>query len=193
MRASALRLTRQQLLFSSRRYASTSTNTAAKAANNASNTAATSAAKARDTATKAAGKAMEILGKSGETFANIAAKTGGRTGQALKAVQSAIPPTIYYSKVALELSKIVFRAQKMNPPDWSTFQSTFQATFRPLLNPANAVNYARQFVTFARSASQKELAYFGVLGAEILGFFTVGEIVGRRKLIGYRGDTRAHH
>ena len=84
MRASALRLTRQQLLFSSRRYASTSTNTAAKAASNASNTAATSA---RDTATKAAGKAMEILGKSGETFANIAAKTGGRTGQALKAVQ----------------------------------------------------------------------------------------------------------
>jgi F-type H+-transporting ATPase subunit g len=77
--------------------------------------------------------------------------------------------------------------------DWSTFQSTFQATFKPLLKPANAANYARQFVTFARSASQKELAYFGVLGAEILGFFTVGEIVGRRKLIGYRGDTKAHH
>lgn len=27
-----------------------------------------------------------------------------------------IPPTIYYSRVGLELSKIVFRGQKMSPP-----------------------------------------------------------------------------
>lgn len=31
----------------------------------------------------------------------------------------------------------------------------------------------------------------GVIGAELLGFFTVGEILGRFKLVGYRGDT--HH
>jgi len=27
-----------------------------------------------------------------------------------------IPPTVYYSKVALELSKLVFQGQKMSPP-----------------------------------------------------------------------------
>ena len=27
-----------------------------------------------------------------------------------------IPPTIYYSKVGLELSKMVFKGQKMSPP-----------------------------------------------------------------------------
>jgi F-type H+-transporting ATPase subunit g len=26
-----------------------------------------------------------------------------------------------------------------------------------------------------------------------LGFFTVGEMIGRFKLVGYRGDTGAHH
>ena len=29
---------------------------------------------------------------------------------------AAIPPTIYYSKVGLELSKLVFQGQKMSPP-----------------------------------------------------------------------------
>ena len=32
----------------------------------------------------------------------------------------------------------------------------------------------------------------GVIVAEVLGFFTVGEMLGRLKLVGYRGD-REHH
>lgn len=32
----------------------------------------------------------------------------------------------------------------------------------------------------------------GVVGAEVLGFFTVGEMVGRFKLVGYRGDVHQH-
>jgi hypothetical protein len=27
-----------------------------------------------------------------------------------------VPPTVYYSRVALELSKVVFEARKMSPP-----------------------------------------------------------------------------
>jgi F-type H+-transporting ATPase subunit g len=33
----------------------------------------------------------------------------------------------------------------------------------------------------------------GVIVAELLGFFTVGEMIGKMKLVGYRGDTGAHH
>jgi F-type H+-transporting ATPase subunit g len=33
----------------------------------------------------------------------------------------------------------------------------------------------------------------GVVLAEVLGFFTVGEMIGRMKLVGYRGDTGSHH
>lgn len=55
-----------------------------------------------------------------------------------------------------------------------------------------ALSAQRAFETL-RSASTKEIVTLGVLSAEILGFFTVGEIVGRRKLVGYRGETGAHH
>ena len=36
------------------------------------------------------------------------------------------------------------------------------------------------------------MAFVGVVTAEVLGFFTVGEMIGRFKLVGYRGD-REHH
>ncbi|KAI5850953.1 putative mitochondrial F1F0-ATP synthase g subunit [Tricharina praecox] len=183
MRSSVLRVTRQQLLTSFRRYASTSTSS------NAAAQAQAGAAKAQEAATKYAGKAMQVLGKSGESFAKLASKTGGRTGAVLKKIETAIPPTIYYSKVAFEVSKLVFRGQKMTPPDLASFQSSFKS----FLNPANLNTFARNAIQSVRSANTKDLAFVGVLGAEILGFFTVGEIIGRRKLIGYRAKVEAHH
>ena len=42
-----------------------------------------------------------------------------------------------------------------------------------------------------RNASTKNLVTAGVVGAEILGFFTVGEMIGKFKIIGYRGDPHA--
>jgi F-type H+-transporting ATPase subunit g len=39
----------------------------------------------------------------------------------------------------------------------------------------------------------KELAFVGVTAAEVIGFFTVGEILGRRKLVGYQGATAHSH
>ena len=46
-----------------------------------------------------------------------------------------------------------------------------------------------------RGISRAQLVAGGVLLAECLGFFTVGEILGRFKLIGYHGDAHPgeHH
>lgn len=38
-----------------------------------------------------------------------------------------------------------------------------------------------------RNMSSKDLVSIGVLAAEMLGFFTVGEMIGKFKVIGYRG------
>ena len=38
-----------------------------------------------------------------------------------------------------------------------------------------------------RNLSIKDFVTVGVLGAEILGFFTVGEMIGKFKVVGYRG------
>ena len=43
-----------------------------------------------------------------------------------------------------------------------------------------------------RNMNGQQLASAGVIGAEVLGFFTVGQMLGRLKLVGYRGDVHHH-
>lgn len=78
----------------------------------------------------------------------------------------------------------------------STFQSYFQQTIKNLRHPssflpkntsANAEGVASAAGSF-RNLSNAQLAAGAVVFAECLGFFTIGEIIGRFKLIGYRGD-----
>lgn len=70
--------------------------------------------------------------------------------------------------------------------------ATFQSTLSAFVKQQNLVASARKAFDSLRAASPKELVTLGVLSAEMLGFFTVGEMVGRRKLVGYRGETGAH-
>lgn len=42
-----------------------------------------------------------------------------------------------------------------------------------------------------RNLDRAQMISGGVLLAEVLGFFTVGEMIGRMKFVGYRGDTHA--
>lgn len=66
----------------------------------------------------------------------------------------------------------------------SLLQST--ASSAAAANPASALERARNIST-------AQLVGGGVLLAEVLGFFTVGEIIGRFKLVGYHGETAHHH
>ena len=43
-----------------------------------------------------------------------------------------------------------------------------------------------------RDLNTQQMIAAGVVGAEVIGFFTVGEMLGRMKLVGYSGD-REHH
>jgi len=58
---------------------------------------------------------------------------------------------------------------------------------------AKATQNPQGFLQQFRNLDRAQVASGAVLGAELLGFFTVGEIIGRMKLVGYRGDTGAHH
>lgn len=71
--------------------------------------------------------------------------------------------------------------------------ATFKSTYRSLLDPNTFKTFACTAIESVRTGNKKDLVFIGVLSAEILGFFTVGEIIGRRKLIGYRGATGTHH
>lgn len=134
-----------------------------------------------------------------------------------------VPPTIYYSKVGFELSKLVIRGQKMSPPyvvpsnqqlsnvdnllieplgrTIEAFQSYLTSFTHIIRNPnaffgtakstADSINIGG-ILSRIRNVNTQQLASLGIIIAEILGFFTIGEMIGRFKLIGYRGDTEHH-
>ncbi|KAF7713608.1 Uncharacterized protein PECH_002520 [Penicillium ucsense] len=171
-------------------------------ARNASSTS-EAASKAGQSASNAASKAQDGLSKAtaaaGPALSNAAAalrKVGGPVGKVVKFVDSMIPPTIYYSRVGLELGKLVFRGQKMSPPNMATFQSYFEPLMNVMRNPAAIKNLQmpspQGMLNRVRNANAKEIALFGVTAAEIIGFFTVGEMIGRMNIVGYRGEV-AHH
>ncbi|KAJ5359153.1 uncharacterized protein N7496_011566 [Penicillium cataractarum] len=161
------------------------------------------ASKAGQTASNAASKAQEGLSKAtaaaGPALSNAASalrKVGGPVGKVVSFVDSMIPPTLYYSRVGLELGKLVFRGQNMTPPTLATFQSYFQPLINVVRNPAAIKNLSmpspQGFLARVRNANAKEIALVGVTAAEVIGFFTVGEMIGRMNIVGYRGEA-AHH
>lgn len=43
-------------------------------------------------------------------------------------------------------------------------------------------------LNWVRNMNRQQWVTAGVIGAEVIGFFTVGEMIGKLKLVGYRGD-----
>lgn len=78
----------------------------------------------------------------------------------------------------------------------STFQTYFQNLWKQLQHPSAFIqSLSKSFnPQQARNISRTQVVTGGVLLAELLGFFTVGEMIGRFKLVGYHGETHsAHH
>ena len=89
---------------------------------------------------------------------------------------------------------------------WASSISQFQAYFQPV---TNAVRHPRSFLSSLsataggatpetilgslRNVNRQQLATLGVVGAEVLGFFTVGTMIGRGKIVGYRGGEAHGH
>ncbi|KAF7540768.1 hypothetical protein G7Z17_g12129 [Cylindrodendrum hubeiense] len=103
-----------------------------------------------------------------------------------------VPWVVYYSKVTLEVGKIVFHGQKMSPPSAATFQTYYQNLLQSIQN-RSILQSSQNLIQQARNIGTPQLAAGGVVLAELLGFFTVGEIIGRFKLVGYRGEVGSHH
>ncbi|KAK7751210.1 ATP synthase subunit G atp20 [Diatrype stigma] len=195
---------------------STANSAAKKATEKATETAKDSASKVSSTVSEYSSKAAQGLSKVSATagpaitsaakgVAQSLSKVGGRTGRLVSFVEKHTPTVVFYSKVGAELAKIVFRGQKMSPPSLSTFQSFFQNAYKTYLQNPNALletasktasKVAQQpgsLLQQARSINRAQLVAGGVVAAECLGFFTVGEMIGRFKIVGYHGGNPAAH
>lgn len=75
----------------------------------------------------------------------------------------------------------------------ATFQSYYQHLLTAARNPPSGLFSSQNILSRVRNATPKELAFVGVTAAEVVGFFTVGEIVGRLHIVGYRGQPAHEH
>ncbi|KAK2751048.1 hypothetical protein FQN57_000123 [Myotisia sp. PD_48] len=160
------------------------------------------AAKAKDATAKASEGLAKFTATAGPAVAGAVSgigsalkRVGGRTAKVISFVETMIPPTLYYSRVGLEMSKIVFRAQKMAPPEIATFQAYFQSALSSLRHPARIFARVSESGSVARlrNFDAKQWAIVGVTTAEVIGFFSLGEIIGRFKLVGYHGEVAHAH
>lgn len=51
----------------------------------------------------------------------------------------------------------------------------------------------QQVLSQARNANGEQLTTYAVILAQVLGFFTVGEMIGRFKIVGYHGEPHHEH
>ncbi|KAI8280573.1 ATP synthase subunit g [Colletotrichum sp. SAR11_59] len=190
--------------------------TASKKATDATKDAAAKASEYSAKAAQGLSRAASAAGPAISGAVNALGKVGGRTGKVIGFIERSsadpialieqVPWVVYYSRVGLELSKIVFHGQKMAPPPVSTFQTYFQTAVNSLKNPSGLLSSASATASSAASAAAAAkpanlasrintatVATGAVVAAECLGFFTVGEMIGRFKIVGYHGETHAAH
>lgn len=76
----------------------------------------------------------------------------------------------------------------------ATFQKYGQNLLNAVRNPGAAgTPNPFQAIMKLRSMEPQQLATAGVVVAEVIGFFTVGEMLGRFKVIGYRSSGASEH
>jgi len=155
MRPTSLFVAARRVPQQSRRMVSTSTENAQKKAQEYMATAQKYGAQGFETAKKA-------LGPVGE-------KAGNMLG-------SYKEPLLYNVSVARELLKQVYVAERLQPPtSISTLTNAYSTIYARASNPA----YWREIFR------NGDWAKIGVYGLEAYGIFKIGEILGRRSLVGY--------
>lgn len=83
----------------------------------------------------------------------------------------------------------------------ATIQSYFMPALNTIRHPMSLFIRASEsgsaqpvnILARLRNMSREQWLSAGVVTAEVIGFFTVGEMIGRMKLVGYRSSAPAHH
>lgn len=94
--------------------------------------------------------------------------------------------SVYYSKVAAELSKAVYVKEGLAPPTVAEVTKVYECAVKLSQNFAKDPKAAAELVVkstqgFSKDELLKYLCYF----IQIVGFFSLGEIIGRRNVVGY--------
>ncbi|CCG81538.1 putative Mitochondrial F1F0-ATP synthase g subunit [Taphrina deformans PYCC 5710] len=129
--------------------------------------------KASEVASKAQDQARAAASKASAAVSGITSRASSLAG----GVFGLQEPIVYWSKVTGQLAKQVYQAEKMSPPSMAQIETTYKSLFKSISTG--------QLMSSAKNMSTKDAVKLGVDGLVIYGFFVVGEMVGRRHLVGY--------
>ncbi|EAU85024.1 hypothetical protein CC1G_04120 [Coprinopsis cinerea okayama7 len=156
MSSTLIRRSLQRPVFRQRGVRFSSTNTEA-----AQKKAQDTLANAQATAEKVWASTLKLLGPIGET-----------AGRMLGSYKQ---PLLYNLAVARELAKQVYVAERLQPPTLDAVKAAYKSLWSQVSSPAAI----RQF------AASGQVAQVGVYGLQAYTIFKIGEILGRRSLVGY--------
>ncbi|KAK6203204.1 protein associated with mitochondrial ATP synthase [Scheffersomyces amazonensis] len=98
---------------------------------------------------------------------------------------------VYWGKVTAEVGKVVYKSEGLAPPSTVQFQQFYQSAFKFIQSPEQQKAFLQKAIKFRPG---KECAVkAGVYGTQLLAFFSVGEIIGRRNVFGYPAVGAHHH
>ncbi|KAJ1980664.1 hypothetical protein H4R35_001033 [Dimargaris xerosporica] len=123
---------------------------------------------------------QELLDKSKVFATKTAQIASAQLGNLSRSAQSFSPKigatidcTMYWGRVAKEMAKQVYVKEQLAPPTTAEY---YQAR-KQLLDMFKRENVMK--------LTAKDVAKGALIGIEVGGFFLVGEIIGRRNLVGY--------
>ncbi|ODV67144.1 hypothetical protein HYPBUDRAFT_6436 [Hyphopichia burtonii NRRL Y-1933] len=98
---------------------------------------------------------------------------------------------VYWGKVGAEVGKVVYKQEGLAPPTQQQFQQVYQNALKFIQSPQQQKEFIAKASQFQPTRQCAVKA--GVYGAHLLGFFSVGEIIGRRSIFGYPSVGHAEH
>ncbi|KAG6873533.1 hypothetical protein C0995_014403 [Termitomyces sp. Mi166 len=134
--------------------------------------ASTSTEAAQQKAKDALGSAAQNAGKAWEGAVKFLGPVGEKAASLLGAYRQ---PLFYNLAVGREIIKQIYRTEALAPPSVSAIQTAYKTIWSSITNVA----YLRQI------AGNGDLARVGIYALEAYGIFKIGEMFGRRSLIGY--------
>ncbi|ODO07298.1 F-type H+-transporting ATPase subunit G [Cryptococcus wingfieldii CBS 7118] len=122
---------------------------------------------------KAVESANKAYAQTAATVKKVAGPVGEKIGASLGAYRE---PIVYNSKVVASIAKQVYQAEKLAPPlDLNTWARAYSEIYHKATNGG-------YWSTLLKTGAWAGL---GVAVVEAYGIFKIGEIVGRRNLVGY--------
>jgi len=91
------------------------------------------------------------------------------------------------------MSSTMETVQSYLSPLSHTFRSPSSVLSAAAPTARTVVNNPQNMVARLRELDPSTLTSIGVIAAEVIGFFSVGEMIGRFHIVGYRGGHGEHH